>query len=53
MQNEIDALLPPPPDCSHVGNKWVYRLKLKPDGSIERHKAQLIVKGYTQTEGID
>ena len=60
MQNEIDALLAnktwilvPPQNCSSVGNKWVYILKLKPDGSIERHKARLVAKGYAQTEGID
>ena len=61
MQTQIDALLanqtwilvPLPPNCSPVGNKWVYRLKLKLDGSIERHKARLVAKGYTQTEGID
>jgi hypothetical protein len=36
-----------------VGCKWVFSIKYKADGSIERHKARLIAKGYTQTYKID
>jgi len=36
-----------------VGCKWVFSIKYKVDGSIERHKATLIAKGYTQTYEID
>lgn len=31
----------------------VYKVKFKADGTIERYKAHLVAKGYTQTEGLD
>ena len=36
-----------------MGCKWVFSIKHKVDGSVERYKARLMVKGYTQTYGID
>ncbi|KAI9153173.1 hypothetical protein LWI28_007189 [Acer negundo] len=36
-----------------IGCRWVYKFKLRSDGSIERHKAQLVAKGFTQLEGVD
>lgn len=31
----------------------MYRIKHNPDGSIARHKAHLVAKGYHQASGID
>ncbi|KAM1221425.1 hypothetical protein ACFX2J_009089 [Malus domestica] len=42
-----------PPGKKAVGSRWVYKTKLKADGSIERHKAWLVARGFTQTFGID
>ncbi|WVZ83522.1 hypothetical protein U9M48_030663 [Paspalum notatum var. saurae] len=39
--------------CKPVGCKWVFKKKLRPDGTIEKYKARLVAKGYTQKEGED
>jgi len=36
-----------------VGCKWVYRLKQKADGSIDKHKACLVAWGFSQIYGVD
>ncbi|KAA0062809.1 Cysteine-rich RLK (RECEPTOR-like protein kinase) 8 [Cucumis melo var. makuwa] len=36
-----------------IGCKWVFSLKVNPDGTVARLKARLVAKGYTQTYGID
>ena len=46
-------MVPKPPNQKIIGCRWVYKVKLKPDGSLERHKARLVAKGYAQTPGID
>lgn len=33
--------------------KWVFKLKLKPDGSISKHKARLVAKGFMQKSELD
>ena len=61
VQSEMDSILSNgtwdltdrPYGCKHVGCKWVFKKKLRPDGTIKKYKARLVAKGYTQKEGED
>lgn len=61
MRKELDALeknrtweiTELPPGCKAIGSRWVYRIKHKADGGIDRYKARLVAKGYHQREGIN
>jgi hypothetical protein len=53
MHNGTWSLVPPKPNMNLVGCKWVFRIKHKPDGSIERYKARLVAKGFHQQHGVD
>lgn len=61
MQKELDALIlnqtwemvSLPKGEKAIGCKWVYKVKLKADGSIERLKARLVAKGFTKKYGVD
>ena len=46
----VEAL---PPGKKALGYKWVFKIKFRADGTIERYKARLVVLGNNQTEGID
>ncbi|CAL9016478.1 unnamed protein product, partial [Prunus brigantina] len=52
-KNETWELVDRPSAKPVIGVKWVYKTKLNLDGSIQKHKARLVVKGYAQKPGID
>ncbi|XP_019055770.1 PREDICTED: uncharacterized protein LOC109115820 [Nelumbo nucifera] len=61
MKEEIEALEhngtwtlePLPPGKRAIGCKWVYKTKYNSDGTIERHKARLVILGNNQKAGVD
>ena len=61
MDDEISALhstntwtlVSAPSNANIIANKWIYRIKRKPDGTINKFKARLVAKGFTQRAGID
>ncbi|KAL4292078.1 hypothetical protein GQ457_14G019000 [Hibiscus cannabinus] len=52
-RNKTWEIVSLPPGKQAIGCKWVYKTKLKSDGTLERYKARLVAKGYTQQPGID
>ena len=43
----------PPPNCRPIGLKWIFKLKKNLQGKVIKHKARLVIKGYSQRKGID
>ena len=52
-KNQTWELVNRPKDKKAIGMKWVYRTKLNPDGSVNKYKARLVVKGYVHIFGVD
>ena len=53
MENHTWILTDLPPGCKPIGCKWIFKKKLRADGSIDKFKARLVAKGFTQQKGID
>ncbi|KAL0405670.1 UNVERIFIED_CONTAM: Retrovirus-related Pol polyprotein from transposon RE1 [Sesamum latifolium] len=61
MRNEIAplkvnntwTLKPLPEGKKPIDYHWGYKIKYKADGTLERYKARLVVKGFTQVKGFD
>ena len=61
MKEEIDALeqsqtwklVPKSKEVKPISCKWVYKIKTRPDRSIERYKARLVTRGFSQQYGLD
>ncbi|GKC16770.1 retrovirus-related pol polyprotein from transposon TNT 1-94, partial [Tanacetum coccineum] len=52
-KNNTWKLVPLPTGKVPIGSKWVFNIKRKADGNIERYKARVVAKRYNQKEGID
>ena len=61
MRREIEALeanntwdlTTLPPRKNVIDSKWVYKIMFKPNGEVERYKARIVARGFTQKEGED
>ncbi|GJV17207.1 zinc finger, CCHC-type containing protein [Tanacetum coccineum] len=53
MENNTWVLSDLPPSCKPLGCKWIFKRKMKVDGTIDKFKARLVIQGFKQNEGID
>lgn len=53
QKNGTWSLVPPSPSMNILPSKWVFKIKRRADGSIERHNARLVANGFHQKQGLD
>ena len=61
IKSEIDSILynhtwelvDLPLGSKPLGYKWIFKNKMKANGTIDKFKARLVIKGYKQKEGLD
>jgi hypothetical protein len=51
--NQTWRLLPPKHGTNVIDCRWIYKVKHKADGYVDRYKARLVAKGFKQHYGID
>ncbi|XP_039815164.1 uncharacterized mitochondrial protein AtMg00810-like [Panicum virgatum] len=53
MDNGTWRLVPHPPGANVVSGKWILKHKYHSDGTLARHKARWVIRGFSQQHGID
>ena len=53
VRNKVWKLVNLPPRRKSIGNKWVFKIKRRADRTIDKCKAHLVAKRFTQIEGVD
>lgn len=61
VQSEVDSIASKhtweiadlPTNCKALKTKWIFKKKLKSDGTIDKFKARLVVVGFSQRKDVD
>ncbi|GKA71085.1 ribonuclease H-like domain-containing protein [Tanacetum coccineum] len=52
-RNETWEITDLPKERKPIGSKWIFKIKFKSSGEVERYKARLVAKGFSKKEGLD
>ncbi|CAN0873663.1 Retrovirus-related Pol polyprotein from transposon RE1, partial [Linum grandiflorum] len=53
LHNQTCDLVPTPPNCNLITNRWVFAIKTRPDGSVEWHKARIPLESRYRDDSND
>ncbi|GJV38094.1 retrovirus-related pol polyprotein from transposon TNT 1-94 [Tanacetum coccineum] len=53
LQNHTWKLMDLPPGYKPLDYKWIFKKKMKADGTIDKYKARLVIKGFRQRGGLE
>jgi len=53
MKNDVWEVVLRPEGKSIVISMWLYKIKHVVDGTIEKHKARFVARGFSHVEGVD
>lgn len=52
-ENKTWELVKRPENQNVISNRWIFKTKYTADGEVEKYKARLVIRGFSQKEGID
>ncbi|GJQ91822.1 retrovirus-related pol polyprotein from transposon TNT 1-94 [Tanacetum coccineum] len=53
LQNHTWELVDLPPGCKPLGYKWIFKKKMKADGTVDKYKARLVIQGNLEIHQMD
>lgn len=53
MSNNTWILVDLPQRCKPIGCKWIFKRKMKSEGTVEKYKAQVVAKGFKEKKDFD
>ena len=53
MSNKTWELVDVPKGSKPISSKWIFKQKLRSNGSIDKYKARLVIRGFDHKKGID
>ena len=53
MKNDVWEVVSRPQGKSVVTSKWIFNIKHRSNGSMEKHKAKFVSRGFSHKEGIN